>query len=78
MGELTDAERSAFADKAAWVQRVTEHFVKGQEDDGDYDRDPEAAATEAVGDLVEVAISELASETDLTEDEVRDAWYGAV
>lgn len=79
MRDLSDYERSAFADKAAWLGRVTEHFVKGQEDDGDYERDPEAAeaaATEALGDLTEVAMSDLASETGLAEGEVRDAWYG--
>ncbi len=78
MRELTDAEHSAFAAKAAWLERVTENFVKDLEDDGEYDRDPEAAeakATEAVGDFVEYAVRELASETDLTEDEARDAWY---
>jgi hypothetical protein len=33
VGELTDAERSAFAAKAAWVERVTEHFVTQFADD---------------------------------------------
>lgn len=78
MRELTDAERSAFATKAAWLQRVTEIRAKDLEDDGEYDRDPAAAEAkldEAVEDFVEMAIRELASETDLTEDEARDAWY---
>lgn len=77
MRELTTEERSAFQDKADWYERVVLLVVKDLENDGEYDRDPEAAqarADESGQDLLAVAFTDLVAETDLTEGEVRDIW----